>query len=461
MHADSDVQSDSRFVLHAVSASAAGQPLDLTFDNRGDWLFSLGLKHGLLKILTLGFYSFWAKTDLRRRIWSFTRINGEPIEYTGTGKELFLGFLIIVATVIVPVILSGLAVVLASGGNKAALGLYQLVVYGLFFLLFGNAMYRAQRYRLSRTRWRGIRGALTGSPGRYGWTYFWTLVVPFAAAFIVSAIAVVVATRATGSNYLNWVLPITLVLALWVLPWRANVLQADMIRDMYFGDQRLWFSGKAAPLYKSYLAAWLGSAVLFFAAFGFLGRIFWGERVLDNWNKFKIPPSIGQTAEIVVITLVTFLMWSLITSWYRAQQIKHFAKHTHIQSASFRSTATGHGLVWLTLSNWLISTGVWLLVVMISAALVYNLGLVPTPAQTLTPSAAQSEPQLVIYLTVLPIFILFTTVAAAITQLRSARYFMSNLKLDGTVDLARLLQSSDSGPRRGEGLAQMFDVDAF
>ena len=55
------------------------------------------------------------------------------------------------------------------------------MLYLLFFLVVGNAMYRAQRYRLSRTEWRGIRGGLVGSPGAYGWTYFWTLAGPVAA----------------------------------------------------------------------------------------------------------------------------------------------------------------------------------------------------------------------------------------------------------------------------------------
>ena len=38
---------------------------------------------------------------------------------------------------------------------------------------------------------------------------------------------------------------------------------------------------------------------------------------------------------------------------------------------------------------------------------------------------------------------------------------MSRLKLDGPVNLQQVLQGQDLGLRRGEGLAQVFDLDAF
>ena len=71
----------------------AQRAIDITFDGRGGRMIGLGFINGILKVLTLGLYSFWAKTEVRRRIWSATRLNGEPLSYTGTGKELFLGFL--------------------------------------------------------------------------------------------------------------------------------------------------------------------------------------------------------------------------------------------------------------------------------------------------------------------------------------------------------------------------------
>src|ERR1700680_3803714 len=55
----------------------------------------LSLLNGVLRILTLGVYHFWGKTEVRQRIWSAVRIDGEPLEYRGTGGELCRGFLIV------------------------------------------------------------------------------------------------------------------------------------------------------------------------------------------------------------------------------------------------------------------------------------------------------------------------------------------------------------------------------
>lgn len=64
------------------------------YDGRLGELYVLFIKNLLLTIITLGIYRFWAKTRVRRYLWSHTSLFGDRFEYTGTGKELFLGFLI-------------------------------------------------------------------------------------------------------------------------------------------------------------------------------------------------------------------------------------------------------------------------------------------------------------------------------------------------------------------------------
>ena len=44
--------------------------------------------------MTLGIYQFWTRARLRRYIWSSILPGGDYFEYTGTGLEKFLGFLI-------------------------------------------------------------------------------------------------------------------------------------------------------------------------------------------------------------------------------------------------------------------------------------------------------------------------------------------------------------------------------
>lgn len=55
-------------------------------------LVGLLSKNYFLTLITIGIYRFWAATRLRRYLWSNIRIGGDGLEYTGTGRELFLGF---------------------------------------------------------------------------------------------------------------------------------------------------------------------------------------------------------------------------------------------------------------------------------------------------------------------------------------------------------------------------------
>lgn len=440
-------------LLNSDAAPEPGfsHPLLITFDNRGERLIGFGARNAVLRILTLGMYTFWAKTDVRRKLWSFTKINGEPLEYTGTGKELFQGFLTVFGFVILPLLITGFAVTLVFGKDRSILGLYQLFVYGVFFLLLGNALYRAQRYRLSRTRWRGIRGALTGSPARYGWTYFWTAVLPFAAIAVAAGGCYVI-----GRSDAAWVVATAgFVLALWVFPWRANLLQTLLICDMHFGDRKLTYTGTSGPLYTNYLFAWLGTCALLLAAFYEMGRILFRDGAL-YLPRDQI--SVSQIAELTLIPLAAFIAWALITAWYRAAQTRHFAKHTHFEGATFRSDISGKGLMWLTLTNWVLTILGLLMAVLVAGAALYAFGVEPVPS---VPGARANDPGPLAIAIVVVSFVFFSTLMTTFAQFRSARYFMSRLKLDGHVNLSSVLQSGELAPNRGEGLAQMFDLDAF
>jgi uncharacterized membrane protein YjgN (DUF898 family) len=119
----------------------------------------------LLELITFGFYRFWLTTDIRRHLWSNTEVDGDALEYTGRGKELLLGFLIALA-VLVPVFLLYFLAGIAAERFKA---FASLPLYAFLYLFGQFAVYRARRYRLTRTIWRGVRFWMTGS----GWSYAW------------------------------------------------------------------------------------------------------------------------------------------------------------------------------------------------------------------------------------------------------------------------------------------------
>src|SRR5882762_9373975 len=120
------------------------------FGERGEFR-RLATRGAMLELVTVGFYRFWLATDLRRHLWSNTHIDGDAAEYTGRGKELLIGFLIALA-IIVPVYLAYFLVGLEAERFKAFASFPLLA----FLYVFGQfAIYRARRYRLTRTVWRG------------------------------------------------------------------------------------------------------------------------------------------------------------------------------------------------------------------------------------------------------------------------------------------------------------------
>ncbi|MEM1272721.1 MAG: DUF898 family protein [Pseudomonadota bacterium] len=136
-------------------------------------LFLLALKTGFLTLVTAGIYRFWATTRLRRWYWSSVRPGGAPLEYTGTALEKLAGFLlalILLAFVLTAINFAGIAVSISAmeQNSWAFFGAVAGVPLAILPLIF-FARYRARRYILARTCWRGIRFGMT--PG--AWGYAW------------------------------------------------------------------------------------------------------------------------------------------------------------------------------------------------------------------------------------------------------------------------------------------------
>lgn len=138
-----------------------------TFVGQRSALFRLAFVTAVLTVATLGFYRFWMKTRLRRWYWSAVRPGGTSLEYVGEPLEKLLGFLI--AVVFLAFYLGLVNLVLVFGSFALLNGIgggYALYFLGVVPLIF-YARYRARRYVLGRTRWRGIRFGVR--PGAWGY----------------------------------------------------------------------------------------------------------------------------------------------------------------------------------------------------------------------------------------------------------------------------------------------------
>jgi uncharacterized membrane protein YjgN (DUF898 family) len=216
---------------------AAPHEARMSFSGRGREFLKLLVTGSLFQIPTFGFYRFWLITKLRRHLWANTQVGGEAFEYTGTAKELLIGFLIALA-VLTPIYL-GYFILGIIAEEQKALASIPLVL--IMYVLMHFAAYRARRYRATRTVFRGVRFWMKGS----GWAY---------------------ALRAV-----LWDIATMLTLGL-ALPWATASLERYRMRHTYFGSIQGGFTGTGWTLFKRGWWVWaLGMAIVFGPALIFLG----------------------------------------------------------------------------------------------------------------------------------------------------------------------------------------------
>mgnify|MGYP000735854028 CR=1 FL=1 len=136
------------------AAKAKVPVFKIGYNGKHGAVFRLHLLNLFLNIITLGIYSFWGKTRIRRYITSHISLANDQFEYTGTGKELLFGALKALV-IFVPIVIC------------LSIPVVNLIALPIFWGVISLAIYLALRYRLSRTRWRGIRFSLGGSIKEY------------------------------------------------------------------------------------------------------------------------------------------------------------------------------------------------------------------------------------------------------------------------------------------------------
>ena len=289
--------------------------------------FWLAVRTGALTVATLGIYRFWARTRLRRYIWSSIMPGGDSFEYTGTGLEKFLGFLI--ALVVLAVYLGLLQVVLSFVGfnlwgaissepnlsNDMLMQMVATYAAGLAVMpLIFFAQYRARRYMLSRTRWRGLRFAMDAAALGYVWRallYYGMSLVTLGA----------------------------------LMPLATFRLEKYMTDRMWYGDAGFEQEGQWTALYPAMKHLFIAAAALLLAGvvsylaqsfylstitilagylwlfFGFVYyqvesfKYLTAHKLLDGQVRFTSEASAGQVIGIIVLGLIGITILSFIVGF--------------------------------------------------------------------------------------------------------------------------------------------------
>jgi uncharacterized membrane protein YjgN (DUF898 family) len=269
----------------------------------------------LLIIVTLGIYRFWATARQRRYLWSRTEVIGDRLEWSGTGKEMFIGFLIVMA-VLLPFFLFIqflFPAMVARGKEGAAAGIIGLFYIGLIYL-GGFARFRALRYRLSRSWWRGIRGG-SNDPG---WNY--------------------------GGEYLGRVA--LSLMTFWIVwPWAATRLWNGRWNQMSFGQLQFRTDLDAENLKRRWAAVYLVPIAVFTVAAIVAAMIGLGAAAYGN------EPSPTIFAIIGGIFLLFYLIIPLMTLHWYAKFYRKAAESLSLGNLEFGFDARTRDWLKLFLGN--------------------------------------------------------------------------------------------------------------
>ncbi|QQS13622.1 MAG: DUF898 family protein [Rhodospirillales bacterium] len=310
----------------------------LEYDGKLGELYLVYLRALLLTMLTLGVYRFWARTRVRRYLWSHFSIVGDRFEYRGRGVELFLGFLTGMGFLLLG---SGLLV----GGlylfgrdnilqtvDAADVVTWTLILVGYPLLAAGQ--YAGMRYKLSRTRWRGIRAGMGGSAWKY-------------------------AGMSIGLGFANALCMRLLTPIVDIVTTRYRVANAT------YGQLKFGFSGNAGDIYGRFIGFYFLNILAWMVLIGVTIAIIGGfadliER-LGGWEAIQERLAHPTPMTLIVIFLVAIALYAMIgvlilplRCWYQAYSMRYVVSRAWHDRVYFGTGVTTWQMWGFIVFNWVI-----------------------------------------------------------------------------------------------------------
>lgn len=233
------------------------EPHEVEFSGSGGEFFRVWIVNVLLSVVTLGFYTPFARRRTAQYFYSHTLVAGSPLEFTAQQRKMVIGFVLLVLLYV--------ALRVASDtGQDAIVAVMMLAGAALAPWFWGSAM----RFRFNATRWRGVRLQFAASWGevyRASWPLFAAALVWIAITFAVDAL---VPDTVAGSEAPDFE-PLPIV-ALFLLGLAATVLAVMRLEFNYkslmvargrIGGQQ----GRWKPVFSDFVWIWLATLGVFLA----------------------------------------------------------------------------------------------------------------------------------------------------------------------------------------------------
>jgi uncharacterized membrane protein YjgN (DUF898 family) len=297
-----------------MDVRVAGPPADqrVRFEGGQGAFFLAQFGRLLLTALTFGIHRFWWKTAVRRRLWSETTVDGDPLEYSGRGIEMFIGALIVFAVVLIPFSMVSFTIQLLHGAGQPILaGLVQICLFVFLFWIVGFAIYRARRYMLSRTSWRGIRAGMKGNGVAYAWLSF--------RMTLLNAVTLGFSTPYAEARRWN---------AIW--------------GDAMLGTMSVKADVEWRPLMRTFIPVWLGSILAFALAFamGWDGIKFFADSMTNGPVATEDPDAVFAILRLYGYFAIAFLASAFLLVGYRARFHQQALGATSLGDVQFGFSAT-------------------------------------------------------------------------------------------------------------------------
>ncbi|GAB5388032.1 MAG: hypothetical protein Alpg2KO_10000 [Alphaproteobacteria bacterium] len=389
----------------------------------------MSMRHLFFNMITLGFFRFWGRTEMRRYFWGHIKLLGSRLEYAGRGRQLFRGFVVVLS--FVSIILLGLAMVnvllVVDPGASQVLGILSLLL--TFFVLKNLARFWAWRYRLQQTRWRGIRPVVKGSAFKYMLLATWGSVL----------------TYFTGGL---------------MYPYARIAPRKYLLNCIHIGDRQLECTVDVGPL----LGKWILTMVLivlgtFIVGFGmslFIGFVFavavTGANLGNTLNQGMI---VGGAATLGIAASATIFYMR-----YRVQEIQYLCHCTKWGRLRFQSELQTKRVIMIQ--------GLFVFIVLLLLGIGaltggYFITQGHDPRVLLGRLGSLPLEQLLLVLAgLLVAFTLYSMVQMfRVTVLNHLllKEFLSSFTVWNVDDLEEVEQDKDEIVRGGEGLAGFFDID--
>ena len=225
------------------------------FTGSGGEFFRVWIVNVLLSVITLGFYTPFARRRTAQYFYGHTLVAGSPLEFTAQQRKMVIGFLLLVL----------LYVAFKTASQTGQDTLAALMVLGGALLapyFWGSAM----RFRFNATRWRGVRLQFTAGWGevyRASWPLFalalaWIAAVLLPGALVPEGLSSATRRAAAVPAFLATAAA-ALAISVWCLMRLEYNYKSLMVRRGRIGGQ----PGRWKPVFGDFVRIWLATVGVF------------------------------------------------------------------------------------------------------------------------------------------------------------------------------------------------------